>query len=364
MNLVSLQGVTKTYPGPLTVLRDVSLDIAAGEDVAVVGPSGSGKTTMLSIMGTLDTPTAGEVWVGGVNTSTLTDPARARLRAEDIGFVFQQFFLLPTLSALDNVAEGLLYRGWRRPRRRDQAMEALDRLGLTARAHHRPGELSGGEQQRVAIARAIAGGPRLVLADEPTGSLDQASGHMIVDYLQAIADDGTTVVVITHDQALAARFGRQISLLDGTVVEDDSGRRGRTGRGAAPAVSAPRETPGTVPPVSRVRSETPGTVPSVSRVVGNPTETGGTVPAVSRQTQTAPAVPAVPAGLAAFSAATAVRPPAVPTPRETPGTVPAVSRVVPRKIIVPVATPPTPNRWDEWDDEPAVIAPKPVYRAY
>jgi putative ABC transport system ATP-binding protein len=231
--LVSLRGVTKTYPGhpPLTVLKDVTLDVEPAENVAVVGPSGSGKTTMISIMGLLDHATRGEIWIDGVNAATLPEPARARLRAESIGFVFQQFFLLPTLAAWENVAEGMLYQGLRRGVRRRRALEALDRVGLSARASHRPGELSGGEQQRVAIARAIAGGPRLLFADEPTGALDQASGHLIVDYLQTIARDGTTVIVITHDQGLAARFARRISLLDGEIVGDEGSAEPAAGTG-------------------------------------------------------------------------------------------------------------------------------------
>ena len=223
-SLIALTDVVKTYPGPLTVLKNVNVDIRAGEDVAIVGPSGSGKTTMLSIMGTLDRPTSGEVWIDGVDASRLSEARRAQLRAEVIGFVFQQFFLLPTLSAMENVAEGMLYQGIRHHERRERAMEALDRVGLSARAGHLPGQLSGGEQQRVAIARAIAGGPRLLFADEPTGALDQASGHMVVDYLVQIANEGTTVIVITHDQALAARFSRRISLLDGQIVDDSAGQ--------------------------------------------------------------------------------------------------------------------------------------------
>ncbi len=221
--LLSLHGVTKTYPGqpPLTVLNDVNLTIAAGEDMAVVGPSGSGKTTMLSIMGTLDQPTTGEVWIDGTDVAHLSDASRAALRAETIGFVFQQFFLLPTLTAAENVAEGMLYSGVRRGLRRQRALEALERVGLAKRAGHRPGQLSGGEQQRVAIARAIASGPRLLFADEPTGALDQHSGHMVIDYLQSVAADGTTVIVITHDQSLAARFSRRVSLLDGEIVADE-----------------------------------------------------------------------------------------------------------------------------------------------
>jgi putative ABC transport system ATP-binding protein len=218
-----LRNVNKVYPGhpPLHVLKDVTLDIDPGEFVAVVGPSGSGKTTMLSIMGTLDAPTSGEVWIGGVQTQRLREAERSRLRSDQIGFVFQQFFLLPALTAVDNVATGMLYQGLRGRERRERALEALDRVGLSARARHRPSELSGGEQQRVAIARAIAGRPAILFADEPTGALDRASGRRIVDYLRDIATAGTTVVVITHDQELAEMFERQISLLDGAVVANE-----------------------------------------------------------------------------------------------------------------------------------------------
>ncbi|MDR0432747.1 MAG: ABC transporter ATP-binding protein [Bifidobacteriaceae bacterium] len=220
---LSLRGVGKIYPGnpPLHVLKDVTLDIAPGEFVAVVGPSGSGKTTMLSIMGTLDAPSTGEVWIGGVATGRLGEAERSRLRSDRIGFVFQQFFLLPALTALDNVATGMLYQGINKRNRRRRALEALDRVGLSARASHRPTQLSGGEQQRVAIARAIAGEPTILFADEPTGALDRAAGRRIVHYLRDIADAGTTVVVITHDQELAALFGRRISLLDGAIVGDE-----------------------------------------------------------------------------------------------------------------------------------------------
>ncbi|MDR2895054.1 MAG: ABC transporter ATP-binding protein [Propionibacteriaceae bacterium] len=221
--MLRLADVSKTYPvsPPLTVLHDVNLEIEAGADLAVVGPSGSGKTTMLSIMGTLDLPSEGQVFIDGVDVASLSEADRAAMRAELIGFVFQQFYLLPTLTAVENVAEGLLYRGWKPRRRRQLAMEALERVGLGRRAKHRPGELSGGEQQRVALARAIAGGPQLLFADEPTGALDQAAGHMVVDYLQSVARDGTAVVVITHDLGLAAGFRRQISLLDGAIVGDE-----------------------------------------------------------------------------------------------------------------------------------------------
>ncbi|MDR1449472.1 MAG: ABC transporter ATP-binding protein [Propionibacteriaceae bacterium] len=222
---LALYAVNKVYPGhpPLRVLQNVDVEIGPGEFVAVVGPSGSGKTTMLSIMGTLDQPTSGQVWIEGIEATAAGERERARLRGDAIGFVFQQFFLLPALTALDNVATGMLYQGFGRAERRRRAHAALDRVGLAARAGHRPGELSGGEQQRVAIARAIAGEPRVLFADEPTGALDQASGHMVVDYLRSISGAGTTVVVITHDQTLAARFDRTITILDGAITSDTGG---------------------------------------------------------------------------------------------------------------------------------------------
>jgi putative ABC transport system ATP-binding protein len=239
-SLIALRDVNKIYPGnpPLHVLKSVTLDIRAGEFVAVVGPSGSGKTTMLSIMGTLDLPTTGEVWINGVNTATISEVERSVLRSDVVGFVFQQFFLLPSLTALDNVAEGMLYQHIRRAERRRRAADALDRVGLAARAGHKPGELSGGEQQRVAIARAIAGDPVVLFADEPTGALDQATGHMIVDYLRQIAAEGTTVIVITHDHDLAARFDRKIALRDGLIVSDQRRRRKAVTAGAATGVGA------------------------------------------------------------------------------------------------------------------------------
>jgi putative ABC transport system ATP-binding protein len=215
--------VGKVFPGspPLRVLRDVDLDIGPGEFVAVVGPSGSGKTTMVSIMGTLDAPTSGEVLIDSVPTGQLSEADRSALRSDEIGFVFQQFFLLPALTALENVAAGMLYQGVERRERRRRALAALDRVGLAGRARHRPGELSGGEQQRVAIARAIAGDPGILFADEPTGALDRATGRRIVEDLRQIAASGTTVVVITHDNELAAGFSRRICLLDGAVVADE-----------------------------------------------------------------------------------------------------------------------------------------------
>jgi putative ABC transport system ATP-binding protein len=220
--LLRLDHVDKIYPGhpPLHVLKDINVAIEAGEFMAVVGPSGSGKTTMLSIMGTLDQPTNGTLWVEGINVAELSEAARSRLRSDVIGFVFQQFFLLPSLNAVDNVATGMLYQGIGRSQRRARALAALERVGLAGRAGHRPSELSGGEPQRVAIARAIAGEPAVLFADEPTGALDQASGRMVVDYLAEIAAQGTPVLVITHDAGLAARFDRQISILDGRIVAD------------------------------------------------------------------------------------------------------------------------------------------------
>jgi putative ABC transport system ATP-binding protein len=172
-------------------------------------------------MGTLDQPSSGQVEIEGVDAAALSEVERSRLRSDVIGFVFQQFFLLPALNALDNVATGMLYQGIAKAKRRQRAAEALELVGLAARAGHRPSELSGGEQQRVAIARAIAGRPDILFADEPTGALDQASGHMIVDTLRAVSDAGTTVIVITHDRALAGRFERQVSLLDGRIVSDE-----------------------------------------------------------------------------------------------------------------------------------------------
>ena len=219
---LALRGTCKVYPGhpPVHALDNVTLEITPGEFVAVVGPSGSGKTTMLSIMGTLDTPSAGEVWIDGVDTTQLRQAQRSRLRSDRIGFVFQQFYLLPSLTALDNVATGMLYQGYPPAKRRQAALAALDLVGLLPRASHRPGELSGGEQQRVAIARAIAGGPAILFADEPTGALDQASGQRLIQVLRTVNQTGATVVVITHDEHLATHFSRRISMVDGRVVGD------------------------------------------------------------------------------------------------------------------------------------------------
>ena len=221
-SVVELVDVVKEYPGspPLRVLHGMSLAIESGELVAVVGASGSGKSTMLSIMGTLDDPTSGTVLIDGTDAAALAERERAALRARRIGFVFQQFFLLPALSAIDNVALGLLYSGVSSAERAVRAAAALERVGLGSRMKHRPGQLSGGEQQRVAIARAIVGNPSVLFADEPTGALDSTTGERILELLTSIAGSGTAVVIITHDAHIAERTQRQVSIHDGRIVSD------------------------------------------------------------------------------------------------------------------------------------------------
>ena len=220
--VLDVDGVSKSYPGepPVRALREVNLTIGQGELVGIVGPSGSGKTTLLQLMGTLDRPTSGRVRITGLDVATLADDDVAYLRATRIGFIFQQFFLAEHSTVLDNVADGLLYAAIPLNQRRQRALQALELVGLAERPNVRPTQLSGGQRQRVAIARALVGQPAIVLADEPTGNLDQATGQSILALIEDLHQAGSTIVVITHDHAIAERMRRKVEILDGQIVAD------------------------------------------------------------------------------------------------------------------------------------------------
>jgi putative ABC transport system ATP-binding protein len=221
--LLELEQVSRSYGEEVVVyaLRDVSLTIRAGDFMAIVGPSGSGKSTMLGLLGVLDLPTSGVVRIDGVDVGELDDAGRSQLRGDAIGFVFQQFHLIPHLSAQANVETALLYRGLSRRERSERAREALERVGLGLRAEHRPVQLSGGEQQRVALARAIVTDPLLVLADEPTGALDSKNAANVMEIFESLHSPSRAVVMVTHDLAVADRAERRVSMLDGAIVGDD-----------------------------------------------------------------------------------------------------------------------------------------------
>jgi putative ABC transport system ATP-binding protein len=225
--VLELDGVTKVYGGqpPVHALRGVAFSVRRGELVAIVGPSGSGKSTLLHIMGTLERPSSGVLRIGGVDAARLNDSELSLLRAREIGFVFQQFFLAEHASVRENVADGLLYAGVPAPERYRRADEALSRVGLSQRAGSRPAKISGGERQRVAIARALVGRPAIMLADEPTGNLDSVTGASIMELIHELNADGATIIMITHDSDLADRLPRQVRVLDGHVVSDTGSDR-------------------------------------------------------------------------------------------------------------------------------------------
>ena len=231
--LVEAVGLTKTFPmpaGPVQALRNVSLQIEAGEYVAIQGPSGCGKSTLLHLLGCVDAPTSGSLRFDGREVAALSDRDRSGLRLRSVGFVFQRFFLLPMLTAFENVEVPQAEAGVARRERGRRTAELLDFVGLAHRMHHRPAQLSGGEAQRVAIARALANSPRLLLADEPTGELDQATGEQIAGLLERVRGEGTAIVVVTHDVGLAARAGRSLRMRDGEIIADGTGLPGGRGR--------------------------------------------------------------------------------------------------------------------------------------
>jgi putative ABC transport system ATP-binding protein len=221
--LLELEGVSRVYGEEVEVyaLRDVSLQILPGEFLSIVGPSGSGKSTMLGLLGVLDLPTKGSIRIAGIDVSELDDPTRSKLRGESIGFVFQQFHLIPHLTALGNVETALLYRDIRPRDRRERAYQALDRLGLGARAEHRPVQMSGGEQQRVALARAIVTDPLMILADEPTGALDSANAAHVLEIFKSLQSPERAVVMVTHDPTVAGTAHRRVTMRDGQIVADE-----------------------------------------------------------------------------------------------------------------------------------------------
>ncbi len=244
--VLDVDGVSKSYPGepPVQALREVTLTIGQGELVGIVGPSGSGKTTLLQLMGTLDRPTSGRVRITGLDVAAMADEDVSYLRATRIGFIFQQFFLAEHSTVLDNVADGLLYAGIPLQARRERALDALNLVGLAQRPYVRPTQLSGGQRQRVAIARALVGQPAIVLADEPTGNLDQATGHAILALIDQLHQAGSTIVVITHDHAIAERMRRKIEIIDGHVVAD-TGPPASTDPRRRPLAGSPTDAPQT-----------------------------------------------------------------------------------------------------------------------
>jgi putative ABC transport system ATP-binding protein len=218
--IIQARGLCRTFPGPVEVLKDVSLTVKRGELIGIVGPSGSGKSTLLAILGTLDQPTSGTLSICGQETSELDDAGLSELRSSSLGFVFQQFHLMDRRSAAENVADGLLYRGVPRAERLTLARDALDRVGLSHRADAACATMSGGERQRTAIARALISSPELILADEPTGNLDSASGENILDLLRTLNQEGSTIVLITHDRDIASSLPRVVEIRDGVIVSD------------------------------------------------------------------------------------------------------------------------------------------------